>query len=777
VSSEGSGGGLTRLVSVFIFLGLLTTLIVGLAPNVNKKILDVGEVAWPGYAKDLRTDPVQPECDLDDLDEQLEECPAGGAPAPAPADDGGNPFADDDDGGNPFADDDDAAPTEPPDEGNPFADDDDDAPAEPPDDGNPFADDDAPAAPPDDGNPFGDDDDAPPDDGNPFGDDDDGNPFGDDDDAAPKKPAVNCAALSSLRDRCGKRWDDYTDRSARISGGVKAFRSVELSLSKIAKFPWWRQLLVLLVGLGALVTTLHREHIALRTPENLLEHRIRQGAELLAHLLLLSSQFADWRVTQESTAEVENGTLPYIWGATFLILAATNIYHLAKPPPFPRGDEPTTPVRSAMVIPLYVYMALMSGAYFLLVEQHTSGQAIYLHKFVQIPNIYLGIGLYIWGGMILARTRIAPLTFDILKPLKLPPAILAWLVVILAAFPTAYSGASGIFVIAAGAVIFERLREAGAPKRLALAATAMSGSLGVVLRPCLVVVLIAVLNKQVTTDELFEYGLYVYLLTVVLFLFAMLWMNKDGFKMAPVGEAFPGVFRAFGKVFPFIVLGILMVVGFGYGLGTWLNEHTAPYIIPVTMLALIGYDRFAIKQSKVELAPEDPAAEPLLPSLLAATEESSHHIGALLMLMSCSVAIGGMVERSDAMYLVVPESFGSPFIAMSFLVFVMVLVGMTMDALGAVILVSFTVAEIAYSNGINAVHFWMMVLVAFELGYLTPPVSLNHLLARQVIGPESYVENDPVEGGFYHQYEHIIVPMAVMGTALILVAFVPLFFY
>jgi len=166
-----------------------------------------------------------------------------------------------------------------------------------------------------------------------------------------------------------------------------------------------------------------------------------------------------------------------------------------------------------------------------------------------------------------------------------------------------------------------------------------------------------------------------------------------------------------------------------------------------------------------------------LPSLLAATEESSHHLGALLMLMACSVAIGGMVERSEAMYLVVPETFGSPFLAMAFLVFVMVLIGMTMDALGAVILVSFTVAEIAYANGIDAVHFWMMVLVAFELGYLTPPVSLNHLLARQVIGPESYVENDPSPGGFYKQYEHIIVPMAVMSSALVLVAFVPLFFY
>ena len=39
-----------------------------------------------------------------------------------------------------------------------------------------------------------------------------------------------------------------------------------------------------------------------------------------------------------------------------------------------------------------------------------------------------------------------------------------------------------------------------------------------------------------------------------------------------------------------------------------------------------------------------------------------------------------------------------------------------MDALGAVVLVSVTLAKVAADNGIDPVHFWMMVLVAFELG-------------------------------------------------------------
>jgi TRAP-type C4-dicarboxylate transport system permease large subunit len=300
----------------------------------------------------------------------------------------------------------------------------------------------------------------------------------------------------------------------------------------------------------------------------------------------------------------------------------------------------------------------------------------------------------------------------------------------------------------------------------------MSGSLGVVLRPCLVVVLIAVLNKQVTTDELFGMGKYVFALTAILFLVAMLVQNREPLRINPLGESVPAVGRAMLPLLPYLGVSIAIMVVFAVILDTRLSEHTAPLILPGLLLGLVFYDRVFAKSQPLDAAQPQ---ETLWPSLFGATHESSSHIGALLCLMFASVGLGGVVERAELMS-VVPEQFGSTFLTMSFLVVIMVLVGMTMDALGAVVLVSVTVAKIAYDNGINPVHFWMMVLVAFELGYLTPPVALNHLLARQVIGEEAYVEEDDVQG-FYNRNYHIILPMIVMGSALILVAYVPLMMY
>ena len=450
-------------------------------------------------------------------------------------------------------------------------------------------------------------------------------------------------------------------------------------------------------------------------------------------------------------------------------MSLVNVFHLVKPPTFSIHTKVTLS-RLLMTIPLYVYMGLVAGIWFLGVEGHSSGQAIYLHKFTQHPNIYLGIGLYIWAGMLFATTRVARLSFDLLTPWGLPIGVLAWLAVVLAALPTAYSGASGIFVIAAGSVIFEQLRAAGASKRMALAATAMSGSLGVVLRPCLVVVLVAVLNKQVTTDELFSQGLWVFGLTAVLLLAGFLWRNPEPLTIKPNPNAKSEFLQAFRSLLPYLGWVILGWFAYGFLLDMWVNEQTAALILPGILLVLVIWERLKLRKE----LPQEADQRSLISTVVGATKESSTHVGALLMLMAASVGLGGVVERAEIMSFF-PSDLGGPVGAMTALVGLMVLIGMTMDALGAVVLVSVTLAKVAYENGIDPVHFWMMVLVAFELGYLTPPVALNHLLAKQVIGEDAVLEDEDL--GFWEHNEHLWLPMIVMGVALIIVAYAPFLWY
>ena len=92
------------------------------------------------------------------------------------------------------------------------------------------------------------------------------------------------------------------------------------------------------------------------------------------------------------------------------------------------------------------------------------------------------------------------------------------------------------------------------------------------------------------------------------------------------------------------------------------------------------------------------------------------------------------------------------------------------------ILVSATLTQIASANGIAPVHFWVTVLCAFELGYLTPPVALNQLLTRQVVGDKAYdyerSEDRPKR--FWLRHERLLLPLTVKGFVLLIVAFMPL---
>jgi len=161
-------------------------------------------------------------------------------------------------------------------------------------------------------------------------------------------------------------------------------------------------------------------------------------------------------------------------------------------------------------------------------------------------------------------------------------------------------------------------------------------------------------------------------------------------------------------------------------------------------------------------------------ALRLATNETTGHIGALLMLMALSVSTGGIIERSGMMESL-PETFANIWLATALLVCVMVVFGMIMDPYGAVILVNATIAHVAFNNGIDPLHFWMITLVAFELGYLTPPVALNHLLTRQVVGDDEVESAKINEGPFFRRYEKYILPIIVMGTTLLIVSFLPLF--
>jgi TRAP-type C4-dicarboxylate transport system permease large subunit len=601
-------------------------------------------------------------------------------------------------------------------------------------------------------------------------------------DNEPKDPEAVKASILKAAELCKEKHEMYEKVVENITPTVKAYRAVETSFFWLFHFGTENRplLLLLMVLLASIHTTVGEHHIALRPPKTRVDFRIYSLMMTAATGLLTFSSVMYLKMQQDSGIPVDKPFLYYLWIGMFSILTLISAKQVIF---MPQRATPGGSVGMALLsIPLFAWMSLIGGFYFLS-QKHFSAQAIYLNQMVELSGIFLNLALFIWAGMLLKQTQMVDRFLDLLRPWKFSPEMLTYIILLGAALPTAYTGASGIFVIAAGALIYHEVRHAGGRRQFALAAAAMSGSLGVVLRPCLLIVLIAALNKQVTTQQLYGWGVAVFFLTSTLFLVAAQMTRTTRVKLESPSVALPVTLRAIGPVVPYILVFFLVVVFYKYALNTKLDEFTAPVIMPVIMIFLLIYDRMRKDRKPDETAAEvgPSAAVPgrglnaVEGAVRFATNETIAHIGALILLMALSLSMGGVVERSGVME-AFPQQYANPWIAMMLFVGMMVFIGMVMDPFGAVILVSATIAPIAYNNGIDPVHFWMMVLVAFELGYLSPPVALNQLLLRQVVGEE---ETDKAgeevrNAGFYRRFERWILPVLVMGAGLLIVAFGPL---
>lgn len=619
-------------------------------------------------------------------------------------------------------------------------------------------------------------------------------------------PADIRASLLSGQQACEEKFQFYEKAKAHIeqNPSIRSYRTMETGFFSIFKFGSENRnlILILMVLFASITASLKIHHIALRSPKTRLDFRVYALGMLLGNVLLTVSTVSQYlSLLRSGVANTfETTAISWLWMGLFAVLSLVSLYQLFN---IPKDAKSGGNFGLALLsVPLYAFMSIVTGLVFTFHMDYPMGQGIYLGILTEFSGIFLNLALFIWAGMLLTQTRVMDLFLNILRPWNFAPETLTFFILLAAAIPTAYTGASGIFVVAAGAIIYKEVWNSGARRQYALAASAMSGSLGVVLRPCLLVILISMLDsRHVTSDELFDHGIYVFWLTALIFLAVSLYFAETRFRINPVRVAVPGMLRAIFPVLPYVFICTLVLMFYNYGLDSKLNEFTAPTILPILLITIILFDKlrgdvpaapvFAAHEDLVKqheqqspfLRSHDPHTPELRKgfggTVFKATSETVGHIGALIILMALSASVGGLIERLEVIeYL--PTHLDNIYISLAFIALLLAIIGMTTDPFGAVILVAATIAPVAYENGIHPIHFWMIVLVAFEFGYVTPPVALNHLLTRLSVGDEEVsaadAEAKSMYTSFYYRYERWILPMMVLFSSLLIVTYAPYLF-
>lgn len=569
---------------------------------------------------------------------------------------------------------------------------------------------------------------------------------------------------------CERKHEHFKLNQQSITPALTVFKTVEQSIADflLDNIDLTKFLFLGLFALAAMISAFDTDHIALRLPRNRSEWRFSQLAQFVVNGLMVLSLLSYAGRLASTPSSDAHLLLEYTWSVVFGIFMLINVFRFFTIPERIRagGLSPS----SFLVVPLYCQMGVLAMGYFFFVDGYNSGLAIYFGQISNLSSMFINIGLYVLVGMALKQTRLPDLLLHVIQPFRLPAAAMASLMIFATAFPTAFTGASGIFILAVGGVIYDELRKSGAGRQLSLATTAMSGSMGVVLNPCLLIVVVAALNKEVTTDEMYGWGFWIFMMSASIFS-VVVCKTQGNWRPRPQPGALREAVRRLRPLLPYLLTAAVVVGLIWFVLGLSFNEYSAPLILPLVMLALVYMDA-----GKGNREAGQKRRHAFWERSISAAGESAVHIGALLTLIGFSVCLGGILERSDIVSSIFPEALTNPWLVMLVIVVMLTFIGMIMDPFGAVILVSATIAQAAITKGIDPLHFWLVCLVAFELGYLSPPVALNHLLTRQVVG-ESEVIAAERTGSFWHRYERLLLPLVVMGSTLLIVAFIPMFFY
>ena len=321
----------------------------------------------------------------------------------------------------------------------------------------------------------------------------------------------------------------------------------------------------------------------------------------------------------------------------------------------------------------------------------------------------LAIPLFTFAGYILAESKAPVRLVNLARSLfGAIPGGLAVVALATCALFTAFTGASGVTIVALGGLLFPILLKEGYPERLSLGLVTTSGSLGLLFPPSLPLILYALIAK-ISIDRLFAAGMIPGLLLLVLLSgFAIVRVRRMKVPKYPfvLAEALSAVRAAAWE----IPLPIFIVVGIYSGL------FTATEAAAVTAFYVLVVQVFITKDLH------------LFRDIPRVMKDSMLLVGAIVMIVGVAMGLTNYMidqEIPTRLFEVTQEYISSPMMFLIVLNVFLIAVGMMMDIFSAIIVVVPLIMPIAAAYNVDQVHLGIIFLTNLEIGYLTPPVGLN----------------------------------------------------
>ena len=346
------------------------------------------------------------------------------------------------------------------------------------------------------------------------------------------------------------------------------------------------------------------------------------------------------------------------------------------------------------------------------------------------PN-FLAIPLFTFAGYVLAESKTPQRLVNLSRAvLGWMPGGLAIVALICCALFTAFTGASGVTIIAIGGLLFPVLLKEQYPEKFSLGLLTSSGSLGLLFPPSLPIIIYGVVanslftnfnpielskvgmgpNEAPTIDNLFKACLLPGLLLILLLALYSSFKSQRA-KIEKLPFSWQNLWRAARDAIWELPLPIIIIGGIygGYFTATKAAAVTAFYVLVAEVFV---YRDLSLTRD--------------IPRIM---KESMLLVGSILLIIGMAFGLTNylVVQEIPKQIIDAMETFTTSKI--TFLVMLnvfLLIVGCMMDIFSAIVVVIPLIMPVAVLNfGVNPIHLGVIFLLNLEIGYSTPPVGLN----------------------------------------------------
>lgn len=366
--------------------------------------------------------------------------------------------------------------------------------------------------------------------------------------------------------------------------------------------------------------------------------------------------------------------------------------------------------------PLFAVIAFIALYAFHGVGIDSSAIMVEMYRLASAP-VLLAIPLFTYTGYVMAESgvprRMMNLSNAFLGGL---PAGLAYVALVSCAFFTAFTGASGVTIIALGGLLYPILLKDGYGKRFSLGLMTSSGSLGLLFPPSLPLILYGLVsNAQV--DKLFIAGIVPGALMILIIGAYSAW-NSPREKGAGHDTSFSAKFASLKAIAWELPIPVIIFGGI-YGGFTTVTEAAAISAFYVTLAETF---------IKKDLSLKD------IPKIM---RESMALVGGILIILGMAMGLTNFLIDAEIpmkIFAFIREYIDSKLTFLLLLNIFLLIVGCMMDIFSATMVVVPIIVPIAQSFGIDLIHLGIIFLTNMEIGYSTPPVGLNLFIAGSRFG-------------------------------------------